>query len=226
MLHGDQDEDLPPGMTPFSCAAAGTPGGAVRASPVPPRFGGSSSGGFHSSSSTPSLGYGGLQQQIAPLPPTLLSFLNLDQEVGCVNLTHLDPLNEETVLSNLFQRYKRDQIYVSANDPCAVIQLKGAQGKRRIYAKLFGDMWTVEKGKELSCKWTAHSEVTKAPYTCTSIVEEAEIFTGHVRKVEEEKKALAGFVGSWDYINNKRRKGMQPGVFLISSCTYESPSAD
>jgi hypothetical protein len=128
MLHGDPDEDLPPGMTPFSCAAAGTPGGAVRASPVPPRlFGGSSSvsGGFHSSSSTPSFGYGGAghhHQVMAPLPPTLLSFLNLDQEVGCVNLTHLDPLNEETVLSNLFQRYKRDQIYVSTtNHRCTTV---------------------------------------------------------------------------------------------------------
>ena len=38
--------------------------------------------------------------------------LCLDQEVGETDATIIEPLNEDTLIANLHQRFKRDQIYV------------------------------------------------------------------------------------------------------------------
>lgn len=42
-----------------------------------------------------------------------MDILSLDQEVGAWDSVLLDPLNLETFMSNLHQRYKRDHVYVS-----------------------------------------------------------------------------------------------------------------
>lgn len=42
-----------------------------------------------------------------------MDILSLDQEVGAWDSVLLDPLNSETFLNNLQQRFKRDHIYVS-----------------------------------------------------------------------------------------------------------------
>ena len=42
-----------------------------------------------------------------------MDILSLDQEVGAWDSVLLDPLNSETFIYNLHQRFKRDHIYVS-----------------------------------------------------------------------------------------------------------------
>lgn len=42
-----------------------------------------------------------------------LGCLSLDQEIGASDTVLLDPLNEDSFIANLHQRFKRDQIYVS-----------------------------------------------------------------------------------------------------------------
>jgi hypothetical protein len=46
-------------------------------------------------------------------PGVSLGVLSLDQEVGVSNTVLLEPLTEDAFIANLYQRFKRDQIYVS-----------------------------------------------------------------------------------------------------------------
>lgn len=42
-----------------------------------------------------------------------MDLLSLEQEVGAWDSVLLDPLTEDSFISNLHQRFKRDHIYVS-----------------------------------------------------------------------------------------------------------------
>ena len=38
-----------------------------------------------------------------------------DQDQGCPDLSLLDPMTEDSLIENLYRRFKRDQIYVSSS---------------------------------------------------------------------------------------------------------------
>lgn len=39
--------------------------------------------------------------------------ISLEEEIGSRDASNLDPLTEESLLTNFYQRFNRDQIYVS-----------------------------------------------------------------------------------------------------------------